>query len=263
MKTRLSLKLTAAPLYLFLYAPIFVVVLYSFNAVRFGLAWQGFTTRWYRALAEDEQAKAAIKNTLLLAIFSTVIATMLGTMLGYGLARFKFKAARWLDSLLYIPVFIPDVVMAVALLLFYALLRKWLGGFELGLTTMTLAHVTFQIPFVAIVVRARLHGLDPALEEAARDLGAGEWQTLRHITLPLMFPGILAAGMLAFTLSLDDFVVSFFTSGPGSTTLPILIYSSLKRGITPEINALSSLIVAASILGAVTVMLFQRRHEQS
>ena len=128
---------------------------------------------------------------------------------------------------------------------------------------MTLAHVTFQTPFVAIVVRARLHGLDPALEEAARDLGAGDWQTFRHITLPLMFPGILAAGMLAFTLSLDDFVVSFFTSGPGSTTLPILIYSSLKRGITPEINALSTLIVAASILGAVTVMLFQRRHEQS
>jgi spermidine/putrescine transport system permease protein len=261
MKRGLSLKLIAGVLLLFLYTPIFVVVLYSFNAGRFGLAWQGFTTYWYRALVDDEQARDAMKNTLLLAIFSTVIATMLGTMLGYGLARFKFRFQPWLDSVLYIPVFIPDVVMAVSLLLFYALVRKWLGLFELGLTTMVLAHVTFQIPFVAIVVRARLNGLDPAIEEAAHDLGAGDWQTFRHITLPLMLPGILAAAMLAFTLSLDDFVVSFFTSGAGSTTLPILIYSSLKRGITPEINALSTLIVAASILGAVTVMLFQRRHE--
>jgi spermidine/putrescine transport system permease protein len=261
MKTRLSLKIAAGWMYLFLYAPIFVVVLYSFNAGRFGLAWRGFTTHWYGVLANDDQALAAIKNTLMLAVFSTAIATTLGTMLGYGLARFNFRARRWLDSVLYIPVFIPDVVMAVSLLLFYALLRQWVGLFELGLTTMILAHVTFQIPFVAIVVRARLHGLDPALEEAAHDLGAGDWQTFRHITLPLMLPGILAAGMLAFTLSLDDFVVSFFTSGSGSTTLPILIYSSLKRGITPEINALSTLIVAASILGAVTVMLFQRRHE--
>jgi spermidine/putrescine transport system permease protein len=263
MKMRLSLKITASLFYIFLYAPIFVVVLYSFNAGRFGLVWRGCTVAWYRALADDAQAMAALKNTLLLAVISTGIATVLGTALGYGLARCKFYAGRWVNAVLYIPVFIPDVVMAVALLLFYALLRKWLGIFELGLTTMILAHVTFQIPFVAIVVRARLHGLDPAMEEAAHDLGAGAWQTFRYVTLPLMFPGIVAAGMLAFTLSLDDFVVSFFTSGPGSTTLPILIYSSLKRGITPEINALSTLVIIASILGTVTIMLFQRRNEHS
>jgi spermidine/putrescine transport system permease protein len=263
MKPRRSLKITAGLLYLFLYAPIFVVVLYSFNAGRFGLAWQGLTTAWYRALADDTQAVAALKNTILLAVISTGISTVLGTVLGYGLSRFKWRAGRWVDAVLYVPVFIPDVVMAVALLLFYALLRKWLGIFELGLMTMILAHVTFQIPFVAIIVRARLHGLDPAMEEAAHDLGAGTWQTFRHVTLPLMLPGVLGAGMLAFTLSLDDFVVSFFTSGPGSTTLPILIYSSLKRGITPEINALSTLIVIASILGTVAVMLFQRRNEHS
>lgn len=263
MKSRLSLKIIAAVLYLFLYLPIAVVVLFSFNDSRFSLAWHGFTPTWYRTLAGDDQARAAMKNTILLAVISTGISTILGTGLGYGLARFKLRPGKWLNAVLYIPVFIPDVVMAVSLLLFYALLRKWLGLFDLGLTTMILAHVTFQIPFVAIVVRARLHGLDPALEEAAHDLGASAWQTFRHITLPLMLPGVIGAGLLAFTLSLDDFVVSFFTSGPGSTTLPILIYSSLKRGITPEINALSTLIVAASILGTIAVMLLQRRHEHS
>jgi spermidine/putrescine transport system permease protein len=162
------------------------------------------------------------------------------------------------SRLLYVPVFIPDIVLAVALLLFYSLVRDWLGVFGLGLTTMVLAHVTFQIPFVTIVVRSRLVDLDPALEEAACDLGANEWQTFRHVTFPLMWPGVIAAGMLAFTLSLDDFVVSFFTSGPGSTTLPILIYSSVKRGITPDINALSTLIVLASILATIVVTVLQR-----
>ncbi len=141
--------------------------------------------------------------------------------------------------------------------MFYSLLRGWFEFLELGLFTMILAHVTFQIPFVTIVVRSRLADLDPAIEEAARDLGANVWQTFRHVTLPMMFPGILAGALLAFTLSLDDFVVSFFTSGPGSTTLPILIYSSVKRGVTPEINALSTLLLLASILGTVSVMLFQ------
>jgi spermidine/putrescine transport system permease protein len=257
-RTSWPLNLIAAVLYLFLYAPLAVVVVYSFNAARFGAGWHGFTTQWYGTLWENSQALAATKNTLLLAVFSTVIATVLGTMLGYGMNRFRFPGKNLFNWFLYVPVFIPDIIMAVALLLFYSLIRKWTGLFELGLTTMVLAHVTFQIPFVAIVVRSRLIGLDPALEEAAHDLGAGEWQTFRHVTLPLILPGIVAGGMLAFTLSLDDFVVSFFTSGPGSTTLPILIYSSVKRGITPDINALSTLIVIASILGTVTVTVLQR-----
>ena len=147
--------------------------------------------------------------------------------------------------------------MAVALLLFYSLVRRWFEFFELGLFTMVLAHVTFQIPFVTIVVRSRLADLDPTIEEAARDLGANAGQTFRHVTLPMMFPGVVAGALLAFTLSLDDFVVSFFTSGPGSTTLPILIYSSVKRGVTPDINALSTLLLLASIVGTVSVMLFQ------
>jgi spermidine/putrescine transport system permease protein len=257
-RTSWSLNLSAALLYVFLYAPIVVVIVYSFNAARFGATWKGFTTHWYGALIENSIALKAAENTLLLGVFSTVISTVLGTLLGFGMSRYEFPGKKLFAKLLYVPVFIPDIVLAVALLLFYSLVRNWLGLFELGLTTMTLAHVTFQIPFVAIVVRARLVGLDPALEEAARDLGANEWQTFRHVTLPLILPGVLAGGMLAFTLSLDDFVVSFFTSGPGATTLPILIYSSVKRGITPDINALSTLIILASVLGTVVVAILQR-----
>jgi spermidine/putrescine transport system permease protein len=252
------LTLSAALLYLFLYAPIAVVIVYSFNAARFGAGWAGFTMKWYATLLENSLALSAAKNTLLLGLFSTAISTVLGTLLGFGLNRFSIPGKQIFNRLLYVPVFIPDIVLAVALLLFYSLVREWLGLFELGLTTMVLAHVTFQIPFVAIVVRSRLTGLDPALEEAACDLGANEWQTFRHVTLPLMRPGVIAAAMLAFTLSLDDFVVSFFTSGPGSTTLPILIYSSVKRGVTPDINALSTLIVLASILATVVVTVLQR-----
>lgn len=254
----LPLGAVATLLYLFLYAPLAVVIVYSFNAARFGAGWHGFTTQWYATLWDNSLALSATKNTVLVAVFSTAIATVLGTLLGYGMNRFRFPGKTFFQWFLYVPVFIPDIVMAVALLLFYSLIRNWLGLLELGLTTMVLAHVTFQIPFVAIVVRSRLVGLDPALEEAARDLGANEWQTFTRVTLPLILPGVLAGGMLAFTLSLDDFVVSFFTSGPGSTTLPILIYSSVKRGITPDINALSTLIVLASIAGTIGVALLQR-----
>jgi spermidine/putrescine transport system permease protein len=253
-----TLNLCAALLYVFLYAPIVVVIVYSFNLARFGAGWTGFTTQWYRALFSNSVALTAAENTLLLGVFSTLISTVLGTLLGFGMSRYEFPGKRIFARLLYVPVFIPDIVLAVALLLFYSLVRNWLGWFGLGLTTMILAHVTFQIPFVAIVVRARMVGLDPALEEAARDLGANEWQTFLHVTLPLILPGVLAGGMLAFTLSLDDFVVSFFTSGPGSTTLPILIYSSVKRGITPDINALSTLIILASVLGTIIVAVLQR-----
>jgi len=258
----MTLGLIAALLYIFLYAPIVVVVVYSFNAARFGAGWTGFTTQWYSELLRNRAALEAAENTLILAIVSSVIATILGTMLGYGLGRFIFPARKLIERLLYVPVFIPDIILAVALLLFFSLLRNWLGIFQLGMTTMVLAHVTFQIPFVAIVVRARLAGLDPSLEEAARDLGASGWRTFRHVTLPLMLPGVLAGGMLAFTLSLDDFVVSFFTSGPGSTTLPILIYSAVKRGITPDINALSTLIVLASVLGTIAVTLLRGKNSQ-
>ncbi|MEY2408538.1 MAG: spermidine/putrescine transport system permease protein [Verrucomicrobiota bacterium] len=253
------LRCVAWLLFAFLYAPILVVVVFSFNTARFGASWQGFTLDWYRKLFANEIALDALRHTLILAIASTLVATAIGSLLGYALRRFTFTGRRLMIQLLHIPVFVPDIVMAVSLLLLFKFLRQWMGIFELGLHTMALAHITFQIPFVAIVVRARLAGLDPVLEEAAHDLGGDARQVFRHVTLPLMLPGIFAGALLAFTLSLDDFVVSFFTSGAGSVTLPILIYSSVKRGITPEINALSTILIVLSAAATVTVTLLQRR----
>ena len=259
----LPLALVSLLLYIFMYAPIAVVIVYSFNASKYGGPWRGFTTQWYATLLDSPGKIAAAENTLILGVVSTVIATALGTLLGYGLSRYRFPGKKLFSLLMYIPVVIPDIVMAVAMLSFYAVVRDALGLFQLGMVTMIIAHITFQIPFVAIVVRSRLSGMDPAIEEAARDLGAGTWQTFWHVTFPLMLPGVLAGAMLAFTLSLDDFVVSFFTTGPGATTLPILIYSSVKRGITPDINALSTLIVLVSIVGTIGAMLLQRPRQTS
>jgi spermidine/putrescine transport system substrate-binding protein/spermidine/putrescine transport system permease protein len=259
----LPLWFSAVLTYVFLYAPIAVVTLYSFNARRYGMVWSGFTTKWYGELFKSSEKVVAAENTIVLAVASTVVSTILGTLLGYGLSRYAFAGKKLFSWLMYIPVVIPDIVMAVAMLLFFALLRAWTGLFELGLPTMILAHITFQIPFVAIVVRSRLAGMDPSIEEAARDLGADGWQTFRHVTLPLIAPGVVAGALLAFTLSLDDFVVSFFTAGPGSTTLPILIYSSVKRGITPDINALSTLIVLASVGGTLLMSLPPRLRVRS
>jgi spermidine/putrescine transport system permease protein len=254
------LSLTSTLLFLFLYAPILVVVVFSFNDARHAMVWRGFTLDWYFKLFDSTEKIDAARNTLIVAGGSTVIATVLGTMLGYGLSRYWFPGKRLFSWLMYIPVVIPDIVMAVAMMLFYRLVRDAIGLFQLGLTTMIIAHITFQIPFVAIVVRSRLAGMDPTIEEAAHDLGASALQVFWRITLPMMLPGVLAGGMLAFTLSLDDFVVSYFTSGL-SVTLPILIYSSVKRGITPDINALSTLMILASIIGTVGVTWMQRpRH---
>jgi spermidine/putrescine transport system permease protein len=242
-----------------MYLPIVIVAIYSFNVSKYGVAWKGFTLNWYRVLFENEQALQATENSLILAACSSLAATILGTLLGYGLSRYHFPAKKFVANLMYIPIVIPDILMAVALVMFYGIMRDAFGIFELGLSSMIIAHVTFQIAFVAVVVKARMVGMDPALEEAARDLGATRSQVFWRITFPLMLPGIISGALLAFTLSLDDFVVSFFTSGPGSTTLPILIYSSVKRGITPDINALSTLMVLVSIVLVVAVTLLQSR----
>lgn len=260
MKRRTPL-LTAGALiiYAFLYAPIVVIVAYSFNAAKRGGPWTGFTTHWYGDLVRSTEKLSAFENTAVLAVVSTLVATALGTGLGYGLSRYRFPVRKAVNWIIYLPVVMPDIVMAVALLMLFTWARAWLGSVRLGLGTMILSHITFQIPFVAIVVRARMTGMDPALEEAARDLGANGWQAFRRVTWPLMLPGVLAGAALAFTLSIDDFVISFFTSGPGSTTLPILIYASVKRGITPDVNALSTVIVLLSVLGTLAIAWLQQR----
>lgn len=263
MKSRFPrIAALAVILYLFMYLPLAMILAASFNDSRLGVEWKGFTTRWYAQAAQDGQIRNAVKNTLIVAAGSTAISTVLGTMLAYGLARRRFAGRQAISNALLLPIAVPDIVMAVSLLLFFSLMRQWTGLFQLGLSAMILAHVTFQIPFVSLVVGARLKGFDASLEEAASDLGASRWQRLRLVTLPLLRPGIVAAALLAFTLSLDDFVVSFFTSGPGSTTLPIYIYSSVKRGLSAEVHALSSLLLLAAILGTIGVTILQRRNKK-
>jgi spermidine/putrescine transport system permease protein len=216
----------------FLYLPLAAVAAMSLNSARFGAAWKGLSLRWYVQLAHNELVVHAAANTLVLAVVSTAISTVLGTLLAIGLERFPWPQwmRRLIDAVVYVPVVTPDIVFAVGMLLAFEAVRQVLGGLRLGMGTMIVAHVTFQISFVALVVGSRLATLGRSVEEAARDLYAGSWHSLRRVTLPLIAPGIVAGAMLAFTLSLDDFVISFFTSGPASVTLPLYIYGSLRRG---------------------------------
>ncbi len=240
--------------YLFLYAPILILVIFSFNSSRFVTAWEGFSLRWYGELFRNEAMAAALRNSLIVAVASTLISTVFGTMVSLAMERHQFFGKLAFDALLYLPIIIPDIAMAVMLLLFFVMAQ-----FKLSLITIIISHVAFNISFVAIVVRARLVGFDRSLEEAAQDLGANELQTFWHVTLPLLMPGILAGALLAFTLSLDDFVITFFTAGVGSTTLPLRIYSMVKLGITPEINAISTLLLLVSMSLVLLSMFLQRK----
>ena len=256
---RLLLRIHTLFVLFFLYLPIAVIVVLSFNQSRFGVQWRGFTTAWYEKLFHNPRIALYAENTLVVALASTLIATVLGTLLALGLYRYRFRGKGLLRFLLYVPVVIPDIVMGVSLLLFFAWVREVTGFFRLSLFTIILGHVTYQLAYVALVVRSRLASLDPALEEAAADLGAGGFATFRYVTFPLIWPGVLAGALLAFSLSLDDFVITFFTAGPGSTTLPLYIFGSVKRGVTPEIHALSSILIAASMAGVLLGRALLRR----
>jgi spermidine/putrescine transport system permease protein len=233
-----------------LYLPMLAVAIFSVNRARYGFTWRGFTFDWYTRLLHNQQVLTATWNTLLLALISTVVATLLGTLLALGSSRYPWpKPVRaFFDFLLYLPMVTPDIIFAAALVVAFGLLRQFTPLFNQSLFTMIVAHITFQIAFVALVVASRLATLGRTIEEAARDLYANSWVLFWRVTLPLLLPGIVAGAMLAFTLSLDDFVISFFTAGPQSTTLPIFIYASVRRGITPEIHALSTLIFLATML---------------
>ena len=243
----LALIATAAGL---LYLPLLAVAVYSVNDARIGLVWRGFTLKWYTRLFDNAAVLDAAQNTLLLAVVSTAIATVLGTLLAIGLLRYPWspRIRRLLDAAVDLPVITPDIVFAAALIVAFAVLRGLWPAFGLGMTAMIIGHVTFQTAFVALVVRSRLVLIGPTVAEAARDLYATPGFLLRHITLPLLAPGIAAGAVLAFTLSLDDFVISFFTAGPTSNTLPIYVYSSLRRGLSPQLHALSTLIMFVTVL---------------
>ncbi|MCC7145279.1 MAG: ABC transporter permease [Phycisphaeraceae bacterium] len=239
----------ALPSLLLLYLPLVAVAVYSVNSARIGLVWEGFTLRWYRELLHNEAMLDAARNTMILGLVSTAIATVLGTLLALGLARFPWPKpiARTLDVIVDLPVVTPDIIFAAAMVIAFSMLRSLWAGFVPGMLAMVIGHVTFQISFVALVVRSRLVLIGPTLMEAGRDLYASSFYLFRKVTLPLLLPAIVAGAMLAFTLSLDDFVISFFTAGPKSNTLPILIYSAQRRGLSPQIHAISTLIVILTV----------------
>jgi spermidine/putrescine transport system permease protein len=255
-----ALSAIAVATFVFLYLPLVAVAAMSLNASRFGVAWKGFTLKWYAQLLHNDVVLAAAGNTLLLATVSTIVATVLGTFLALGLERFPWP--RWMrriiDGIVYVPVVTPDIVFAVGMLLAFEAVRELLGVLHLGMATMIVAHVTFQVSFVALVVSSRLATIGRSVEEAARDLYAGTWYAMRRVTFPLLAPGVVAGAMLAFTLSLDDFVISFFTSGPSSVTLPLYIYGSLRRGITPEIHALSTIVFLVTVSLVLILQLLVR-----
>lgn len=250
--------------YLFFYAPIVVLIALSFNDNRIVGVWQGFTLDWYAQMLDNAAVLRAVRNSLIVAALSTVVSTVLGTMAALAIERFRFRGRQSFDALLYLPVIVPDVTMAVMMLLFFVRAADAIfvlsgARVTLGLTTITLSHIAFNISFVAIVVRARLAGMDPTLEEAAADLYADRWQTFRRVTLPQLMPGVAGGALLALTLSLDDVVITSFVSGPGSTTLPVYVFGLVRRGVTPLINAVSTVMLVASMLLVLASVLVQRR----
>lgn len=249
-----ALTLLAAATFLFLYLPILILVIYSFNANSVVGVWTGVSTRWYTELLGDRALIDSFRVSLWVAFWSTVISTVLGTLGAMALERFRFRGKLAFDATMYLPIIIPDIVMALSTLLFFVLVAVPLSRY-----TILVAHVAFNISFVAVVVRGRLAEMDRGLEEAAADLGAGAWTTFRRVTLPLLMPAIVSAALLAFTLSLDDFVITFFVAGPGSTTLPVRVYSMIKFGVTPEVNAISTLMLLGSTALVVLSLWLQRK----
>jgi spermidine/putrescine transport system permease protein len=249
--------------YAFFYAPILLLIVFSFNDNENVGIWTEPSLRWYGEMFQNDDVMRAIRNSLIVALISTVVSTILGTATALALERFRFRGKRVYDGLVYLPIIIPDVTMAVMMLLFFAQSFSLLDGIfgaapEFGIGTISLSHIAFNISFVAVVVRARLSQLDPSLEEAAADLYAGRWPAFRRVTLPLILPGVLGGALLALTLSLDDVVVTSFVSGPGSTTLPVYVFGLVRRGVTPLINAVSTVMLVASMVLVGMSLVLQR-----
>ena len=223
---------------LFLHLPLLILMAFSFNASRFSVEWTGFTLAWFRGLADRPDILSGLRNSLIVGVSSTVISTILGTMLALALSRYRFRGRRAMESLLYIPLVTPEIVVGISLLVLFAAL-----GMRLGIATIVIAHIAFSISFVTVVVRARLAGMDTHLEEAAMTLGAGPWRSFRRVTLPLIMPGVVAGALLAFTLSFDDYVITSFVAGSGSSTLPGVIYGMVRRNIDPTVNAVSTVVL--------------------
>ncbi|WP_429796048.1 ABC transporter permease [Brevibacillus laterosporus] len=227
----------------FLYLPIAVLILYSFNDSRINATWSGFTLKWYTSLFENDRVLDALTNSLIIAVVTTVVTTILAAFLSLALHRYKFRFKQAFNGLIYLPILIPDILMGLSLLVMFSQLYM-----PLGKLTIIIAHITFSLSFAVVIITARLAGMGQELEEAAQDLGASSFNTFRYITLPIISPGLIAAALMTFTMSLDDFVISFFVAGPDSTTLPLYIYGMVKRGVSPELNALSTIMILVIVI---------------
>jgi putrescine transport system permease protein len=247
--------------YAFLYIPIFAMMAQSFNESQLATDWGGFSLRWYGELFENRQVKEALWLSIRIAIISATFATLLGTCAGMALARFrKFRGRRLFSGMVAAPLVMPEVITGLSLLVLFIAMEDlvgWPAG--RGISTITIAHITFSMAFVAVIIQARLAGHDNSLEEAAQDLGARPLRVLVDITLPLMVPGMLAGWLLAFTLSFDDLVISSFVSGPGANTLPMYIYSRVKLGVKPDINALAAIIICLVAIGVLVSAYLMRQ----
>lgn len=238
-----------AAVLLFLYAPLFVLMIFSFNDSKANIVWKGFTTKYYGKLFENAELMEALVNSLTIAALSTVISLVLGALTAVMLWRFKFPLKGLVEGTMSLPIIVPEICLGVAFLIFFARI-EWPTDlpWPLNLSAITIAHVTFCFPFVAMVVRARLESFNKEQEEAAKDLGASEWQAFRDVLLPHIRPALVAGALLAFTLSLDDFVITFFTSGPDTLTFPVKVYSMVRFSVTPEVNAASTLLILLTVI---------------
>ena len=271
--SRLWLKVLIGLVFVALYAPILALIAFSFNDSKRNVVWQGFTTKYYLVAWENQALIEAMVNSLTIALMCTLFATVIGGAAALLLWRFRFPFRSAYEGFMALPIVIPEICMGVALLVFFARMGRFMSGFESGpiawwnslftvwplnLASIAIAHIAFAFPFVAVVVRARMAGFNRELDEASRDLGASEWQTFRHVILPYMQPGLIAGALLAFTLSLDDFVITFFTSGPETVTFPVKVYSLVRRGVSPDINAASTVLIVITLVATVLAMRLQR-----
>ncbi len=249
----------------FLYVPIFSLVVYSFNASKLVTVWGGFSTKWYSALLGNEQLLGAAWVSLRIAVMNATVAVMLGTLAGVALVRFgRFRGRSALALMIGAPLVMPDVILGLASLLLFVAMQNLVGWPDgRGMTTITIAHITFSMAYVAVIVQSRLVRLDPSIEEAALDLGARPWKVFFLITLPMILPALVAGWLLAFTLSLDDLVIASFTSGPGASTLPMVVYSSVRLGVSPEINALATILVTVVMIGIAIAGWFMQREQKT
>lgn len=254
MKHRKLKNLFLGLVLFFLYLPIIILIVYSFNSSKMNIIFENFTFSWYKNLFDNKELLEAFMNTMIIAVTSTVISTIIGVISAVGLSKYEFKLKRLINILIYIPIVIPEIVLGISLLSMYTLVKL-----DLGMFTLILSHIAFSIPYVIVSVRSALSESSKNYEEAAYDLGASKFQTFFRVTLPLIMPGVISGATLAFTLSMDDVVISYFTAGPGSNTLPLKIYSMIKTGITPDVNAMSTLLLVATIIILTSSVLIQGR----